>query len=125
MRTFHTNKEAPDMEKAALARDLGEKLNNALPESLRTRWQWRLMYLRSVLDYERYTAGQPHNWGFDRLDGKSSYAHWGQFLLDNQTAQDALWELIELYKMPHKYDPEFHVLHYYIRPNHKTNPAYL
>lgn len=125
MRTFHTNKEAPDMEKAALARDLGEKLNNALPESLRTRWQWRLMYLRSVLDYERYTAGQPHNWGFDQLDGKSSFAHWGQFLVGNQKAQDALWELIELYRMPHQYDPEFHVLHYYIRPNHQTNPAYL
>ena len=125
MRTFYTNKEAPDMEKVTMARDLGEKLNDALPESLRTRWQWRLMYLRSVLDYERYTAGQPYNWGFDQLDGKSSYAHWGQFLLDNQTAQNALWELIELYKMPHEYDPAFHVLHYYIRPNHKTNPAYL
>ena len=123
IRTHISNKQPPDMEEVAKIRDLGEQINGTLPEKIRTGWRWRLQYLRSVLDYERYTAGQPYNWGFDDMK-KDKYSHWGKFLIGNEKAQKALWELIEMYRMPEVYDPDFHVLHYYIRPNHESNPAY-
>jgi hypothetical protein len=122
--TNYAVKQPPNMDEVARIRELGEQMNAALPESIRTGWRWRLMYLRSLLDYERYTAGQPYGWKLEELDIRNRFAHWGHFLVGNQRAQDALWELIEMYRMPHVYDPSFHVLHHYIRPNHETNPAY-
>lgn len=123
IRTHVTNKQPPDMAEVARIRDLGEQMNTRLPERIRTGWRWRLQYLRSVLDYERYTAGAPYNWGFEEMQ-KDKYSHWGKFLIGNEKAQKALWELIEMYRMPEVYDPAFHVLHHYIRPNHESNPAY-
>jgi hypothetical protein len=125
LRTHVSTKLPPDMTEVAKIRNLGEQINTSLPETIRTGWRWRLMYLRSVLDYERYTAGAPHNWGFDTLvKDQTRFYHWGKFLIGNEKAQSALWELIEMYRMPEVYNPDFHILHHYIRPTHESDPNY-
>jgi len=107
------------MEDAVKARELAVKMDDALPESVKTRWQWRIFYIRALLDYERYAGAAAYDWsGLKTLTIYNRFAFWRQYMLGSRLAQRLQRELIDIYEMPMPYIPKDHFGHQLVRPNY-------
>jgi len=112
----HVSKKQPaDVAAAAKAKELAEKIDASLPENIRTKWQWRLFYIRAMLDYERYSSAEAAGWDYKPLVSATRFEFWGQYMTSPE-AKKLLLELLDIYKMPEKYDPDVHFGHFMVRP---------
>ena len=68
------------------AYSLAKEVNNRLPQWAKKGWRWEILYLRAILDYERFVVG-----GITSL-----------------TAREAMQRLIEIYHCPIKTDDPYH-----------------
>jgi len=113
----HTyNKTPADMEEVKWVRETIVKIDASLPESIKTKWQWRLFYIRALLDYERYAGAAEEGWTFEGLTYGTRFGYWKRFMQGSRLAQKLLHELIEIYEMPEVYDPAKHFRHPLVRP---------
>jgi hypothetical protein len=70
---------------------LAEKVDTVLPDWSKQSWRWRILYLRTLLDFERYHMAAKSQW---LLKGDWS---WAKALKGNEIAQCAFKELIQIY----------------------------
>ncbi len=101
------NGRAPDLGLTEQAMATARKVDGDLAQFARTAWRWRILYLRAVLDCERYRAALAEGWAPGR-DSRS-------LLADNGVAQNAFRELMELFHCRETVDescPE----HAWVRP---------
>jgi hypothetical protein len=91
-----------DLGEAQQAFALARQVDARLPGWAKTSWRWRTLYLRALLDNERYqaavAAGLPLHPATD----------WGALLHDSPTAQEAFRELIRIYHFPDSSEDGFH-----------------
>jgi len=92
---------------AARAWALAQEVDAGLAPWARASWRWRILYLRALLDWERYAAlvGGPEGpWAastgddFVPLDAARLGQGWGALLQGNAAARAAFRELIALYR---------------------------
>jgi len=81
-----------------------------MPAQWSGRWRWRIVYLRTLLDCERYSRLAPEDYPYD-----SACKPWGKLLEDSEEAQMAFLELIEIYHAKLE-DDGSHKEHSWIRP---------
>lgn len=96
LETVHTNNyldRCIDKECVQQTRDIAESVNNDLPPSIRMSWRWRILYLRAMLDGERFV----HN------------------TVTSDPAKLALRELIQIYHA-RLVDDCTDRYHYWVRP---------
>jgi len=117
-RTHTTRKEPADMNEVKRIRELAVKIDSELPESIKTKWQWRIFYIRGLLDYERYSALEAAGWNFDELIPQTRFRFWGQLLRGDRLAQKLQRELLDIYDAPKPYDAQKHFGHHMVRPQY-------
>jgi hypothetical protein len=92
-----------DLDEARQALTLARQVDARLPAWAQTAWRWRILYLRALLDVERYRAaaelGLPLHPGSDC----------GRLLQNSPAAQAALLELIRIYHFPDRCENEYHI----------------
>jgi len=113
--TYYTTKKPADMDEITRARKLAVKIDESLSKTAKKRWQWRIFYIRALLDYERYSNAAAKGWTFDGVE-LNRFNYWRQFMLGSRLAQKLLRELIDIYEMPVQHIPQKHVGHHYVRP---------
>jgi hypothetical protein len=94
----------------ALAKDmvaLAEQIDGTLTKYAQTSWRWRILYLRALLDVERYEAGIAAGW--------TQHQNWSELLADNQAAQTYMREISDLFHCTDDAD-ERHPQHSAVRP---------
>ena len=74
-----------DTEAVKSARTLAFSVNNRLPEWAKKGWRWEILYLRAILDYERFVGR-----------------------ITSSTARGALQRLIEIYNCPGEIEDPYH-----------------
>jgi hypothetical protein len=84
-----------DLAKAQEAHELASDIDARLPDHARKGWRWRILFLRTLLDRERYRLAGPGPWPPARWNER-----WREVLRGNATAQAAMRELIEIYRYP-------------------------
>jgi len=119
--THYSSCKPGNIEEIEKVKAIAEKVNAALPEKIKTCWRWRILYIRTQLDYIRYTNLAAAGWDFSLLKVTSRFRYWAQYLKDSPEAQELLLELINIYEMPVLYDPEVHHLHQMLRPPYMPN----
>lgn len=75
-----------DGQKVQQAYELAEGIRNRVPEWVKTNWRWEILYLRAVLDRERFTGGG----------------------LETPAAEAAMTRLIEIYHCQMETDDPYH-----------------
>ncbi|MEN6314809.1 MAG: hypothetical protein ABFD25_11225 [Clostridiaceae bacterium] len=80
-----------DIDDADLAFEIAERVNGKLPEFAKKAWRWRILYIRTLLDRERYKAVKEDEWPWP------SCKSWGVMLEGNRLAEDAMKELVTIY----------------------------
>ena len=89
------NGEAPDMDTAAYAAQLAERINTDLPEKRRTAWRWRFLFDRAMLDRKRYSYYTEHTAKTQKDLWLLKYKS-GRWLREDPKAQEMLRELMRL-----------------------------
>lgn len=89
--TLVAEQNCPCIKDAEQAYELAVKVDVALSDYARKSWRWRILYIRALLDRERYIAAHNDEWPWQ--SGK----HWGMVLEGNRMAEEAMRELIEIY----------------------------
>jgi len=118
---FRTNvavREPADMNEIKRARELAVKMDESLPENIKTGWRWRIFYIRALLDFERYAGAAKRGFDFYGLTSVSRFIYWRQFILGSRLAQKLLRELLDIAKAPIPFIPKDHYGHQYVRPNY-------
>ncbi len=87
--------------KVERTKELAESINSRLPERAKKSWRWRILYIRALLDFKRYTAYFAiENPG--PADRNYLIKHTGEILKDDAEAQDFFSELTRYYhSIPH------------------------
>lgn len=80
-----------NMDDASVAYEIAKKVNEKLPECAKKTWRWRILYIRALLDMERFKAAKEDEWPWP------SCKSWGALLENNKLAEDAMEELIRIY----------------------------
>ena len=97
---------------AALAEEawkLARKADAELDVRARLSWRWRLLYLRTLLDKERYGALSETDWPWPQQ------RNWGEVLKGNARAEEAMREIVGLFHaMP--VDDGSSAQHRHVRP---------
>ncbi len=114
----------PDLEKSQKAKDLAEKVNDTLNDRVKKSWRWRILYIRVMLDFMRYSAYYEGERNEDNVWRLKFYS--ADLLIENKDAQNLFKELRNLY-----YSVSFNGLNGYTLPPlggtsfHKDfNPAF-
>jgi len=115
-RTHFTSKQPADMDEIVRARELAVKMDDSLPENVKTRWQWRIFYIRALLDYERYAGAAEKGWNISDLTISNRFLYWRRFMLGSRLAQKLMRELIDIYEMPVNFTTQTHFGHTLVRP---------
>ena len=79
-------KEPPNTDEVLRARELAEAVAERLPTWAKRSWRWEILYLRTVLDHERFVSGG----------------------LETPTAEAAMMRLIEIYHCQLETDSPYH-----------------
>ena len=98
---------APDLGLAERALEIARSVDASLIPFAKGSWRWRQLYLRAVIDWERYAAAVAAGW--------EGNAHWGALVADNERAQAAFRELMDIYHCHDTID-EAHPQHAWVRP---------
>ena len=80
---------------------LAESINSRLSDRAKKSWRWRILYIRAILDYKRYSAyfaiENP-----EPSDRNYLIKHTGEILSEDKEAQNMFSELIGYYhSLPH------------------------
>jgi hypothetical protein len=102
---------APDLQAAESVLERARAIDETLSAFSRRAWRWRILYLRAVLDRERYAAALKEGWPTKKS--------WGDLLEGNAVAEDAFGELIRIFRC--RPEPEtVHRDHNHVRPPRKA-----
>ena len=104
-----------DLDAADAAWELAQQMNEQASPETKTRWQWRILYIRAYLDKVRYHKCAEEGWPLYQLK-KFSMHFWRPFLEHDEKAQELLLELIHLYKGHECDDHRKYAYHFYVRP---------
>lgn len=99
--------EPPDLDLAEQVVDAARRIDATLSPYAQASWRWRILYLRALLDRERFAAAY--------AAGKTAGADWGALLAENETAQEHFRELMRIYHSREVID-EAHPQHAWVRP---------
>ena len=77
------------------AYELATQVDARLPDRVRKSWRWRILFLRTLLDHERYRLAGPGPWPPARWN-----LRWKDVLRGSTMAQTAMRELAEIYHCP-------------------------
>jgi len=97
----------PDLHLAERAWLIARETDARLSKRSRESWRWRIVYLRALLDRERYNAALPQGW-----PPKQS---WADLLAENRVAQSAFRELVKWYHSK-EHDDGLCPQHAWVRP---------
>jgi len=101
--------EKADAALAERAWNLARKADAELDRRTRLSWRWRLLYLRTLLDKERYGALSETDWPWPQQ------RNWGEVLEGNARAEEAMREIVGLFHaMP--VDDGSSAQHRHVRP---------
>jgi len=114
--THRSIQKPADLEKAAAARALAEKIDAELTESAKKSWRWRILLIRTRLDEIRYSRLAAAGWDYTKFTPAYRFNFWGDYLEGVPEAEEALLELIHIYKAFEKDDPDKYYLHSHVRP---------
>jgi hypothetical protein len=81
--------ESVDVVLAERVLEIANRIDATLLPIVRKSWRWRILYLRAVMDRERYMAPPPANW--------FEMSGWGRELTGNVAAQTAMRELMTIF----------------------------
>jgi len=100
-----------NLSEAEEAYELAAQVDERLPDRARKSWRWRILFLRTLLDRERYRLAGPGPWPPAQWN-----VRWREVLRESATAQSAMRELIEIYHCPR--DPKDADCHHrnFVRP---------
>lgn len=78
------------------AKELAEKINSSLSERAKKCWRWRILYIRAILDYKRYSKffSTEHADPEELLEVQLWSAN---MLVDDKESQELFQELFDLY----------------------------
>ena len=106
------NGEYPELHVAENALDLALSINRRLSDKAKRNWRWRILFIRARLDVKRYGALMADT-SDDPKKLKRFMFFGGDYLLEDQEAQDMFYELWGYYHcLPHNGE------------NHHTLPPY-
>lgn len=86
----------PSVSLAEQAWAIAQEYDARLSRRARQSWRWRILYLRAMLDWERYSAALRQGW--------PPKQNWADLLAGNQAAQSAFRELVRWYHSREKED---------------------
>jgi len=72
--------------------ELARKIDDKLPEWAKKAWRWRIIYLRALIDAQRYRTAE-------KLNTQTSWSElkWKELLAGNAAVQAAFGEIIEIF----------------------------
>ena len=76
--------EKADLNDAVTAYHLAIKADEKLPEWAKKSWRWRILFIRTILDCERYGKVSDNEWPWPDLKS------WGELLENNKLAENAM-----------------------------------
>lgn len=100
---LHTRANISEAEEAY---ELATQVDARLPDRARRSWRWRILFLRALLDRERYRLAGPGPWPAARWN-----LRWKDVLRGSAVAQTAMQELADIYHCPK--DPKGADRHHY------------
>jgi hypothetical protein len=99
-----------DMDKTQKAAKLAKRIDRTLSPTVKTRWRWRILFIRAMLDEIRYTR---YEHGLVNITNGVS---WNSSVSDIPEAEPYLRELMKIYHCNEINDPEKRFGHLAIRP---------
>ena len=100
-----------NLAQAEEAHELAGHVDARLPDRARKSWRWRILFLRTLLDHERYRLAGPGPWPPAQWNER-----WRDILRDCEAAQSAMRELIEIYHYPRDLKDANHLHRNFVRP---------
>jgi hypothetical protein len=104
-------RERADPGRAEEAYELARQADTALPERARVSWRWRILFLRTLLDRERFRIAGAGPWPEAKWNER-----WRDVLRGSAVAQDALRELMAIYHCPPDPNDADHHHRNFLRP---------
>ena len=104
-----------DIDSAKLAFTLAKKVDESLPLWAKKAWRWRILFIRTLLDVERYEGARKLG---DQLNEKTEWGdvRWGDIVGNSETGRKALEELIEIFHSKMDADDTIHPMFQHVRP---------
>ncbi|MDP4134193.1 MAG: hypothetical protein Q8882_09290, partial [Bacillota bacterium] len=82
----------PDLNLALHGKTLADSVNECLCERAKKAWRWRILYIRGILDYKRYSRYiENDNRESETLDKLIKFS--GEYLIEDRKAQELFKEL--------------------------------